>query len=168
MIKDGSANICSLVLQRIHSQCTNAVFVCSGKDAATVMNDLLSAMKKQRLSVSFEVVARCLSHHGQIPQGEYMVVTSVTRLAVDGSVEVRIALNIRQTAICLSMLPPTLCCLSHVGAAVTRASSLLHGSSPSCKRCMALFKPICSGCCGQRTRQHRKRCFAHRLCLDHP
>lgn len=57
-------------------------------DAITLIKDLLSAMKAQRLSVSFEVVARCLSHHGQLPDGEYMVTTAITKLNVDGSIEV--------------------------------------------------------------------------------
>jgi hypothetical protein len=45
-------------------------------------------MKAQRLSVSFEVVARCLSHHGQLPEAEYLVTTAITRLCPDGQIEV--------------------------------------------------------------------------------
>lgn len=53
------------------------------------MNGLFAVMKLERVSVSFEMVARCLSHHGQVPQGEYMVVTAVTRLHADGEMKVR-------------------------------------------------------------------------------
>ena len=53
------------------------------------MQDLLCAMKQERLSVSFEVVTRTLGHHGQLPQGEYLVVTSISRITPDAQVEVR-------------------------------------------------------------------------------
>lgn len=54
------------------------------------MKGLLEAMNSEGLSISFETVARCLSHHGQLPEGEYMVVTAVTRLQADGAIEVRL------------------------------------------------------------------------------
>lgn len=50
---------------------------------------LLNSLRDERLSVSFEVVARCLPDHGQRPHGEYLVVTSVARHCADGTVEVR-------------------------------------------------------------------------------
>jgi len=46
-------------------------------------------MEAQRLSVSFEVVARCLGQHGQLPHGEYLVTTSIARLTSDARIEVR-------------------------------------------------------------------------------
>lgn len=57
-------------------------------DAKQMMEKLSVAMKCQRLSVSFEVVSRCLSHHGQLPKAEYLVATAITRLCPDGQIEV--------------------------------------------------------------------------------
>ena len=57
-------------------------------DSKKLMEQLAEAMRCQRLSVSFEVVARCLSHHGQLPNSEYLVATAITRLCPDGRIEV--------------------------------------------------------------------------------
>ena len=49
---------------------------------------MLSDLEEKRLSVSFENVAACLSHHGQVPKGEYLVTTSVCHLGIDGTIRV--------------------------------------------------------------------------------
>jgi hypothetical protein len=50
---------------------------------------MLAALREQRLSVSFETMARCLPDHGQRPHGDYLVVTSICRMPADGTIEVR-------------------------------------------------------------------------------
>lgn len=62
---------------------------CRSLEATQMLTRLRESMKAKRLSVSFEVVARCLSHHGQLPQAEYLVTTAITRLCADGRIEVR-------------------------------------------------------------------------------
>ena len=51
---------------------------------------MLAALQQQRLSVSFETMARCLPDHGQRPNGDYLVVTSVCRMPDDGTVQARL------------------------------------------------------------------------------
>eukprot|EP00892_Ulva_mutabilis_P003737 jgi/Ulvmu1/1735/UM117_0012.1 len=75
----------AILLLKAHYQ---RVAVSAGVEPEQLMSKLFEAMQSGRVSVSFETVARCLSHHGQLPAGEYMVVTSVTRLHADGTLEV--------------------------------------------------------------------------------
>ena len=46
-------------------------------------------LRLERCSVSVEVVTRCMEHHGQLPAGEYLVATAMTRTHADGRMEVR-------------------------------------------------------------------------------
>ena len=62
--------------------------VCREREAQQRLDSMLDALRTQRLSVSFETMARCLPDHGQRPHGDYLVVTSVCRMPLDGSVEV--------------------------------------------------------------------------------
>ena len=62
--------------------------VCREREAQQRLGSMLDALRTQRLSVSFETMARCLPDHGQRPHGDYLVVTSVCRMPLDGSVEV--------------------------------------------------------------------------------
>ena len=45
-------------------------------------------LRKEQSSISFEVVTRCMEHHGQVPQGEYLVATAMTRTLPDGRLQV--------------------------------------------------------------------------------
>lgn len=49
---------------------------------------LQEALRQERCSVSFEVVTRCMEHHGQVPAGEYLVATAMTRTVADGTLQV--------------------------------------------------------------------------------
>ena len=78
------------------------------------MKKLTEAMRSQHLSVSFEVVARCLSHHGQLPNSEYLVATAITRLCPDGRIEVSCSHVFHPTyLVCTSISPTPWCLLPH-------------------------------------------------------
>jgi hypothetical protein len=49
---------------------------------------LQNDLRHERCSVSFEVVTRCMEHHGQVPAGEYLAATAMTRTLADGSMQV--------------------------------------------------------------------------------
>jgi hypothetical protein len=53
-----------------------------------MLERLQGALAHKRCSVSFEVVTRALEHHGQVPAGEYLVATAMTRTHRDGRIEV--------------------------------------------------------------------------------
>jgi hypothetical protein len=60
---------------------------------------MLEELKRQDLSLSFETVTRCLSDHGQRPQGEYLLTTSIAHHCRDGRVEVLPKMKSRLCAI---------------------------------------------------------------------
>jgi hypothetical protein len=134
---------------------------CRDQASEGALQQLLHQLKANQLSISFETVYQGFSEHGQLPIGDYLVLTSICHMLPDGQIHVRASLQPGEPYPCilrpahlhirpgdvatayLQVADTSLAGALHAvrlcaGAAVDRAAALLPAASPACQRCLAL------------------------------